>query len=244
MKISFVIPAHNEEKYIGQCLDSILRQAKKSSYEFEIIVVNNASVDRTAEIVSAYPGVRLVNESRKGLPYARQAGFLASRYSLIANIDADIIMNDGWIDKAIKEFSQDKKLAALSGPYIYHDLSRATNILVWSYYALGFIFSLFNQYILRAGAMIQGGNFVLRRSALDSINGFDTSIDFYGEDTDIARRIMKAGRVKFSFLFPINTSGRRLKGEGVIKMGIKYFANHFWVIIFRKPLTKKHQVIR
>lgn len=230
--ISFVIPAHNEEKYIGQCLDSILYQAKKSPYEFEIIVVNNASADRTVEIVSSYPTVRLVNESRKGLPYARQAGFLASKYPLIANVDADVIMGRGWIEKAVKEFSTNEKLAALSGPYIYHDLPRATNILVWSYYALGFIVSRFNYYILRTGAMIQGGNFVLRRSVLDSVGGFNTSIDFYGEDTDIAKRIMKVGEVKFSFLFPISTSGRRLKGEGVIKMGIKYIANYFWVIAF------------
>ena len=47
--------------------------------------------------------------------------------------------------------------------------------------------------MLRAGSMVQGGNFVLRRNGLEKIGGFDTTIAFYGEDTDMARR-MNRGR--------------------------------------------------
>ena len=65
MRLSFVVPA---------CLDSILTQTRNLAIPAEIIVVNNASTDRTRSIVFAYPEVTLVDEPRKGLTHARQAG--------------------------------------------------------------------------------------------------------------------------------------------------------------------------
>jgi len=244
MKISFVIPAYNEEKYIGQCLDSVLSEIETSQAEAEVIVVNNASTDRTREIVSSYPDVRIIDEMQKGLVKARQAGFSASSGELIANVDADVILAPGWIEKALKQFTGNKKLVALSGPYIYYDLSLWTNCLVWAYYSVGYLIHSYNQYVLGKGAMIQGGNFVLRRQALEIIGGFDVRIDFYGEDTDIAKRIQKTGQVKFSFIFPMRTSARRFSQEGLIPTAFKYVINHFWVIIFQKPFSKNYNDIR
>ena len=78
MKISFVVPAYNEEGYIAHCLRSILKETAGSKCNIEIIVVNNAGTDRTSEIAGSFPGVRVVDEYRKGIVRARQAGFLAS----------------------------------------------------------------------------------------------------------------------------------------------------------------------
>jgi len=52
--------------------------------------------------------------------------------------------------------------------------------------------------------------------------GFDTSITFYGEDTDVARRISRVGTVKWTFKLPMYTSGRRLAHDGVMRTGIRY----------------------
>ena len=92
--------------------------------------------------------------------------------------------------------------------------------------------------------MVQGGNFIVKRSALEKIGGFDTSIEFYGEDTDVARRLNGFGDVKFTFSLPIYASGRRLYGEGVFRAGMRYAANFFWVSYFKKPLTKKYSDFR
>jgi glycosyltransferase involved in cell wall biosynthesis len=243
MKLSIVIPAYNEEAYIADCLESVLKEVRSASIETEVIVVNNASTDRTKEIALSYPGVIVVDEPKKGLTMARQAGFEASTGDLIANIDADTLMPPGWISKVQKEFSMNKNLAALSGPYIYYDRSRALNIIVWFYYFLGYLLHLVNHRILRIGAMLQGGNFILKRIHLEKIGGFDTSIEFYGEDTDIARRIQKTGRVKFSFLLPMRTSGRRLSKEGILATSSKYIINHFWIIIFKKPFKHRHTYV-
>ena len=92
--------------------------------------------------------------------------------------------------------------------------------------------------------MLQGGNFILKRSALENIGGFNTDIKFYGEDTDIARRIKNQGEVIFTYDLPMYTSARRLKKEGLVKMGAKYAANYFWTIIFKKPLTKNYMDVK
>ncbi|MGB2791369.1 MAG: glycosyltransferase [Candidatus Moraniibacteriota bacterium] len=242
--LSVVIPAYNEEKFIGKTLQSIVKRIEESGRDIEVIVVNNASTDRTREIALGFPHVIVVDEPQKGLPRARQAGFLASHGDLIANIDADSLVPRGWIDRVFREFSRRNDLVALSGPYIYYDIPAFTNFFVRVYYLFGFLFHFFNQHVLRSGAMIQGGNFVLKRSALESIGGFDVDIAFFGEDTDIARRIQKEGFVRFTFALPMRTSGRRLKREGVLSAAFFYVSNHLWILFFKKPFTKSFRDIR
>ena len=240
MKLSFVIPAHNEENYIAQCLESVIREANKTSRDVEIIVVNNASTDKTREIVLSFSEVKLVDEPRKGLPQARQAGFAASSGHLIANVDADSIIPPLWIEKVFDHFSRHENLVALSGPYIFYDYSKTKNALVRAFYYPGYLLNRTNHLFFGKAAMIQGGNFILKRSALEKIGGFNTDIKFYGEDTDIARRIRGQGKVIFTYDLPMHTSARRLKKEGIVKMGAKYAANYFWTMTFKKPLSKKY----
>jgi len=246
MKISFAIPAYNEENYISGCLDAILTQASDAATRggMEIIVVNNASSDGTAAVVKKYsekyPAVKLVDESKKGITHARRAGFLASSGELIANVDADTRITPGWVRRVLDEFARDPKLVALSGPFIYYDLSPAIRFLTKVHYAIGYLI----YHIFHIGAMLQGGNFVVRRDALLKIGGYDTNIAFYGEDTDIARRMSKIGKVKFTFKLPAYTSGRRLAKEGEIKTGIRYAINYIWITLFKRPYTKDYEDIR
>ena len=69
MNISIVIPAYNEEKYIGDCLRSIV--ATRTDEILEIIVIDNASTDDTAMVAQQFPGVHVVHEPQKGLTRAR-----------------------------------------------------------------------------------------------------------------------------------------------------------------------------
>ncbi|MEI8361421.1 MAG: glycosyltransferase family 2 protein [bacterium] len=235
-KLSIVIPAYNEELYLGECIEAVLSCITDNNMnDIEVIVVNNASTDATEKIAKSYLEVILVNELKKGLTNARQAGYLASTGELIANIDADTLMAQGWIEKVLAEFENNKKLVALSGPYIYYDKSAIFNTGVWLYYLVGYYIHLVNQYVFRIGAMLQGGNFVLRRSALEKIGGYNLAVQFYGEDTDIASRIFKIGDVKFLFTLPMRTSGRRLSQEGVVKTAYKYIINFLSIILLHKP---------
>src|SRR5258708_12711616 len=91
MKISFVIPAYNEETQIAKCLISVIKAIDKKFQDFEIIVVNNASIDNTAPIARSFEHVIVVDEPVKGLSRTRQAGFLASPGYLITNLYAPTI---------------------------------------------------------------------------------------------------------------------------------------------------------
>jgi GT2 family glycosyltransferase len=101
-----------------------------------------------------------------------------------------------------------------------------------------------NRYILRAGSMVQGGNFVLRASALRAIGGFNTDIAFYGEDTDVARRLNRVGKVVFTFQLKMFSSARRLKNEGMLIIGWRYTINYLWTTFRKRPFTEEYIDIR
>ncbi len=244
MRISFVIPAYNEEQRLPKCLATIERELARTPCDAEVIVVNNASTDRTDEIARSYSWVRVVGEPRKGIVRARHAGLLAATGELIANIDADTMLPEGWLGTVLTEFAKDDHLAALSGPFIYYDLSLFHRVLTRIFYMFGYLSHIVSHHVFRTGAMLQGGNFIVRRTYLERAGGFDTSIEFYGEDTDVARRISKVGKVKWTFKLPMYASGRRLKYEGIVVTGLRYAGNYFYVLVFGKPLTAAYTDIR
>ena len=251
MRLSFVVPAYNEEAYLPACLESILEQvASLPSGSAEIIVVNNASTDRTREVALRYAGVIVVDEPRKGLTFARQAGFDASSGELIANVDSDSRLTPGWIAKVLDAFADNtagqagKPLAALSGPVLYYDLTPRQRLFVHLFYLVGWATYAINRYVLRVGSMVQGGNFVTRREALTEIGGFNTAISFYGEDTDIARRLNAVGEVRFTFDLKMFSSARRLKNEGMFTMAARYSINYLWTTFFKRPFTDTYVDVR
>ncbi len=244
LKLSFVIPAYNEELYLGKCLDSLVKEINRTNRDAEVIVVNNASTDRTGAVAASYPDVVVVDEPRKGIVKARDAGYRAAKGDLIANIDADNMLPPGWLDKVFTEFSRNERLVALSGPLIYYDLSRLYRFQAQFFYVFGYVTYLLNHFVLKKGGMLQGGNFVVKRSALEAIGGFNTDIDFYGEDTDIARRMQEAGRIKFTFRLPMYSSGRRLAKEGFLATGVRYAVNYLWILFFKRPFHTKSTDIR
>ncbi len=242
--ISFVLPAFNEEEHIGACIESVLREMDASSARCEIIVVNNASTDRTGATASRYPRVRVVDEPRKGLSQARNTGYRHASGWLIANIDTDCRLPKGWLKRALSSFAVREDLVALSGPAIYDDLPRLTQLLIRAWYlVLRAWLWLQRQWTKKAG-MIVGANTVVRKTALDQIGGYDTSINFYGEDVDLGRKLDAIGLVRFDFSFSIFTSGRRFAKEGLLRTAIRYTMNYLRGRLYGKHFTESHADIR
>ena len=236
MKISLVIPAYNEELYIKKCLLSI--QKNKIDAICEVIVVDNGSVDTTSKIAEQFPFVTIISEPKKGASNARQKGLMHAKGDLIAFIDADTVITKGWMQKAVNEFAVHKNLVALSGPVSY-DLNVWYSSLIDAYFDI-----LVLPLSKITGSLVLCGNLVVRKNAIIDIGGFDTKIAFYGDDTNIARRLQKVGKVVFKRNFFIYTSGRRLKKEGITKTGFTYAVNYFSERFFHKQITKKYQDIR
>ncbi|OGG66360.1 hypothetical protein A3D71_02335 [Candidatus Kaiserbacteria bacterium RIFCSPHIGHO2_02_FULL_55_20] len=235
MDITLIICAHNEESVIGETIDAA-RKYSRGKFR-EIIVVDNASVDRTAEVAREH-GARVVFEPEKGLPSARQCGFENSAGEYLAYIDADTLITPKWIDIVEKTFAERPDIVSLSGPRRYFG---AVWYRVWLLNAMWYVSPL-GYYVV--GYMILGGNFVVKRSALEKIGGFDRTIKFYGEDTDLARRLSKVGKTLFKMNFYAYASARRFEKEGIWKVNVVYVFNYLWPVLFHRPYTKEYQDVR
>ncbi|MCD2146750.1 glycosyltransferase [Gordonia paraffinivorans] len=119
MKLSAVVPAYNEESAVGRCIESLLNQTRPFD---EIIIVDNASTDSTAAVVSSYaarnPSIRLVSESVPGIYHARRAGFDAATGDVLARTDADSVVSPRWAEAIEAHFAgpRGSEYQALTGP--------------------------------------------------------------------------------------------------------------------------------
>ena len=229
MKVSVVIPAHNEEASIAETLTAVLAQDYP---DFEVIVVDNASTDATADVVRKFP-VTLIHETRKGLLWARECGRVHATGDIIANIDADCLPEKNWMSKAVPHFNEER-IIAVTGPYDYHDghsIFRKSSRMLQKY-AYTTISELVQLPLVRTGAVLIGGNNFIRASVLENVGGYNTSLTFYGEDTDTAKRISPHGKVLFRDRLAIKTSARRFKAEGTLNLTTKYLFHFFKMLFF------------
>lgn len=237
MKVSIVIPAYNEAKYIKRTIESVLKH--KNSSLLEIIVVDNNSSDDTSKIVISFHDVKVLTEPRKGVAFARQKGFLESKGEIVAFLDADTSISENWFKQINYEFEKNPRLVCLSGPWGCYDVGifyKISIFLYWLFLAMPSYFFI--------GYMAVGGNMAIRRTSLEKVGGFDETIAFYGDDTDIARRLDKIGKVKFSLKFRVRASGRRFKGQGMINTGFLYVVNFLSEVFLHRPATKTYRDIR
>jgi glycosyltransferase involved in cell wall biosynthesis len=234
--ISLIIPAYNEADYLPACLDAVMLNIAGKAVE--IIVVDNNSTDGTKQVIERYPGVTYLFEPRKGITRARQCGFRGSAGDILAYVDADTRPPPGWIEQIWEQFGDHRDLACLSGPYSFYDLGGIRRALSEAWFvaarSLGGI----------TGYIVVGGNFAIPRTVLEKMGGFDASIEFYGEDVDIAKRAGKQGKVRFSPRFVMPTSGRRMQKHGFLKMAGIYFVNYFSVVLHGKPVTQTYTDVR
>ena len=138
MRLSIIVPAYNEQDYLPDCLEHLLAEVRRcpDPDAVEVLVVDNASVDATAEVARRVPGVRVVHEPNKGLTKARQAGLQAAAGELIGYVDADTRMPPGWIARVLRTFERHPGVVCVSGPYIYYDAKHWQRAMVRLYWVL------------------------------------------------------------------------------------------------------------
>lgn len=199
-RFSVIIPAYNEEKYIGRCLESLKRQNYKGF--FEIIVSNNASTDDTRKVSESY-GVKVVDESHKGISYALRKGVSEAVGDILVFTDADTELPPDWIEKINKKFEEDMNLYAIGGPYLFYDADVAINFFVKQF--------VFRIYKTLAPTILPCVNMAVRKEVYDLVGGFNTEIN-WGQDIDLSKRIRKHGKIEFDPQNYVITSFRRYSG--------------------------------
>ena len=103
IKFSIIVPLYNCEKYIKDCLDSILAQTYKN---FEVVVVNDGSTDESVEIVKSYADdrIKLFSQKNKGLFHARLAGLRQASNDICLYVDADDMIESNLLSLLVPEF--------------------------------------------------------------------------------------------------------------------------------------------
>ncbi len=210
MKISVIIPVYNEEKYLEACLESLINQSVPAD---EIIVVNNNSKDRTAQIAKKYP-VKIIDEKKQGMISARNRGFNSATFEIIARTDADTVLPRNWIKKIKKGFL-DKNLIALSGPAEFYDLPELIQNSHWQSKPTWVkLIKSYNRIVKKMTKhdCMYGPNYSIRRSAWEKVKKEVCLNDKQvHEDLDLAIHLAPFGKIKFDNTLIVNTSVRRWK---------------------------------
>ncbi|HEY8910731.1 MAG TPA: glycosyltransferase [Desulfosporosinus sp.] len=180
MKFSIIIPAYNEEKLIGRCLDSIAAASVPYQDRVEVIVVLNRCTDRTEEIARSHHCI-IVKEDRKNMSIIRNAGAKVARGEIIATIDADSQMTDNMLTEI------DEKL--LTGEYIGGGVTWKFERLPLGVLLQGLILI---PIIIKYRGVTAGILWCFKKD-FNAINGFNESQRML-EDVDFGSRLKKWGQ--------------------------------------------------
>jgi GT2 family glycosyltransferase len=190
-KVSVVVCVYNGERTIDDCLGSL----EKLNYpNYEVIVVNDGSTDKTRQIAESYDTICLINQENKGLSEARNVGIRASKGELIAFTDADCVADADWLTYLVARF-QSSEFVAVGGPNLPPpDDSMMANCVAVSPGAPTHV--LLDDEVAEH---IPGCNMAFRREALKAIAGFDPIFRAAGDDVDVCWRLQNKGyKIGFS----------------------------------------------
>jgi glycosyltransferase involved in cell wall biosynthesis len=200
--ISFVVPAYNEEKYLGATLKAIHAAASEAGEPYEIVVANDASTDATARIAEE-GGARVVNVEKRQIAATRNAGARASTGEILIFVDADT-----RIDVAVVRAALTALRSGAVGGGAGVRLDEAPR---WAHILMVALFTGARWLRLAAGCFVY-----CTREAFDAVGGFDETY-FGAEELVLSRSLGRVGR--FVVLREaVTTSGRKMHGRSAWQM--------------------------
>lgn len=196
--ISFIIPAHNEEQYLGRTLDAVDMAARALGQPFEVVVADDASTDRTASIAREH-GARVVSVEHRQIAATRNAGAWASTGEMLIFVDADTVVSEGAVRGAAEALLQ----GAVGGGCAFGFDGRLP--------LYGRVMAVVANPFYRAWGLASGCFLFCTRDAFCAVGGFDEGL-FAGEEAALSRALRRQGR--FVVLREsVTTSGRKLRAH-------------------------------
>jgi glycosyltransferase involved in cell wall biosynthesis len=185
MIFSVIVPFLNEELFIEDCIHSLLNQ-KFDKYRYELIFIDNGSIDRSTEIIRKYTTIKLLHEPRRDPYLARNRGIETAQGQYLAFTDADCLIDDYWLAElqhGLEGLNADIVLGRLLYP-------SPTSIFVKGYehYYHTKIAYLF-QHKIRQCYYGHAGNMAIRASVFDAV-GLFSGMPIVG-DTEIIHKLLQ-----------------------------------------------------
>lgn len=222
--LSFVVPAYNEEFELANTIRSIRAAAEAAGQKYEIIVVDDGSTDRTAEIATA-EGAMLIQIQRRHIAAARNAGAKAATGDILFFVDADTRIRDAHVTDALAALNN-----GCSGGGARVDVEGF--VPLWAHIFLRLFGVIYFGNNLGAGAFL-----FTTRENFQRVGGFDETL-FIGEEIYFSIALKKLGR--FELLgTPILTSGRKLR----MYSGRYILWRSFWILLRgRRGVTSRRNL--
>ena len=190
-ELSIVVPCRDAAATLPAQLDALLaQQPQPDAPSFEIVVVDNGSVDGTASLVESYaardPRVRLVAATDgRGANVARNHGMRAAQSDRVAFCDADDIVGPRWVAAMATAL---REHGCVTGPLDVHQLNPA-----WLVRTRGELPSDGPRMHNGVVPVVPGGNMAWRRSVWAQVGGFREELDTAGEDVELSLRLLQGG---------------------------------------------------
>lgn len=224
--ISVIVPALNEEKYLPKCLQSLSRQSRKG--QFETIVVDGGSTDRTAEVAEEYADKVIVEPSLVGA--ARNIGAKHAKGNILAFIDADTIACERWIEEIALTFNSSPSAAGVTGPTLPYEGTKLDKL------AYDVATGWMQRFSLRLGRPhVAGFNCAYREKPFWNAGGFDES-RVLSEDVTLSLQMRHQGPIVFNPEMTAYTSLRRIKKYGYPFLTTYYAINAGMMLLFDRTL--------
>ncbi|HSW47872.1 MAG TPA: glycosyltransferase [Candidatus Saccharimonadales bacterium] len=234
-QISFIIPARNEENFIGNCLDSIQRQELSDS--FEVIVVNNNSTDKTV-LIARTKKARIEYENKPGLSNVRAKGVESANGQIIIFIDADTVLPPQWAKIATGWLKKSENIVAISCGFKFYDGKFYEKIACTLFQSINPLCSFLLGFFGKP-QVLYGQSFAVRKSSLIKAGGINMDFPFYAEDIAMAERLRKVGKIKYLNSIKVSTSARRYRKLGIVKTLYYYLIPTLLLLIGRYDSAKK-----
>lgn len=242
MKYSIIIPTLNEEKLIEQLLRQISQKELKEKYNYEIIVSDGGSTDRTIEISKMYSDKVIVhNEKRKqNISEGRNKGAENSEGRILIFLNGDIRIKepDRFFEAIEKKFVPSSFLAMTCSVYVFPEEETLADKIFLGFYNVYF----YSLNLIKYG-MGRGECQIIRREVFDKVGGYKTNLAA-GEDMELYGRIRKIGKILFVRDLIIYESPRRYRRYGHVKILLSWFVNSFYIVFFRRSKSKEWKEIR
>lgn len=220
---SVIIPAHNEEKYIGKCLEAIRAATEAASpLRVQTIVVANRCTDRTADIAREF-GAEVCENNDKCISSIRNAGAKMAAGEILVTIDADSCMTSGSLCE-IKDMLESGKFIGGGTRAKFDRMS--LGIMVSSVYIASKLIPVMKKH----KAALTGGMFWMYREDFEKIGGFDESLVSL-EDMDFAIRLKQLGDSR-------EKKYGTLKKSCIITSSRKFDEFGDWYLVKNRELTK------
>jgi len=228
--ISVVIPCYNSERTLYACLEAICHTQAFSEDRYEVVVVDDGSSDRTAEIARRFP-VRYFFQENQGPGVARNRGVHEARGSIILFTDSDCVPEPDWIEEMTKPFDAEE-VTAVKGAYVKPEKGMAPRFA-----QLEFEERYEKLEKSRYIDLVDTYSAAFRKEAFLEVGGFDPNFPVASnEDVDLSYKLAKAGK---KMVFNRRALVRHLHRQTLFKYLKMKFLRAYWRIMVYKRFPEK-----